>query len=262
MQSTGGEDVLLQVLFGSVIAVLGFLGSLSRSAKEIERDRLPPWSGDDPLPTPFRCPTSTKIEKAHGGLQLVTLDNGWAMGHGTTYAWTVGVRQPPGSMGGVQLRVVLVNRHDEHLPAGDGMGNFFSDSRQTRPEEVEDLLAPLRERLDPGDAGALTWITAMAPIHRLPGGKPGSLKRARARLEITQGEGRHLVATTPFAYVPRFAPEDRIAFMDSEATETTCPVCGDELAGRENKTCKRCGTPHHVDCYAYLGECAIFGCHA
>ena len=258
---TGGDTVFTFLLYGFV-AALAILASVRKEAEEIGQERVPAWSGRNPLPAPHHCPTSTKVEAHSGGMELITLDDGWARGHGTTYAWTAGIRLPPEALGAVQLRVVLVNRHGEHLPAGDGMGNFFADARQVRDEQVEDLVRILRERLAPEDAEQLAFVTALAPIDRLPGGKPGTLKRARARLEITTSEGRRLTVTTPFAYVPRVAPEDRIEFQDVTADETACPVCGDELAGRKQKSCKRCGTPHHADCWAYLGECAIFGCHA
>jgi hypothetical protein len=42
-------------------------------------------------------------------------------------------------------------------------------------------------------------------------------------------------------------------------TQGRCPVCGQafELAGVH---CAQCRIPHHPDCWAYWGRCAIFGC--
>jgi hypothetical protein len=37
-----------------------------------------------------------------------------------------------------------------------------------------------------------------------------------------------------------------------------CPVCGHAVD--QGITCSTCGTPHHGDCWKYLGGCAIFGC--
>ena len=39
----------------------------------------------------------------------------------------------------------------------------------------------------------------------------------------------------------------------------TCLVCG---MGMEAETvrCAKCRTPHHKDCFAYFGRCAVFGC--
>lgn len=262
VQPSAGGGELVAVLFVVVPLVLVLWSIGLAEVRRIQGDKefLPAWTGEDPLPAPHLCPTSTKLLEAQGGLQLVQLEVGWARGHGTTYAWTAGVRLPPGAMGRLQLRVVLLGRDDAHLPAGDGMGNFFADSRQTRDEDVADLVRIMKDRLAPHQLGQLTWVTALAPIQRLPGGKPGTPRRARARLELTTGEGRRLVATTPFAYVPRYAPADRIDFLEVELEETQCPVCGDPLAGRPTRACPRCHTPHHADCWSYLGTCAIFGC--
>jgi len=45
----------------------------------------------------------------------------------------------------------------------------------------------------------------------------------------------------------------------SSALAATCPVCADLLAG-PMRTCPRCRTPHHPECWDYLPGCAIFGC--
>jgi hypothetical protein len=38
-----------------------------------------------------------------------------------------------------------------------------------------------------------------------------------------------------------------------------CGVCGESLA-REIVVCKRCNTPHHLECWQYGGGCATYGC--
>lgn len=40
-----------------------------------------------------------------------------------------------------------------------------------------------------------------------------------------------------------------------------CPVCNSGVDGRL-LACGRCAVPHHEDCFAYNGGCAIFGCVA
>jgi hypothetical protein len=244
-----------------VVAILALLFALVRVLRprrsEPAPKALPPWSGADPLPAPYYCPTSTSLLEVSGGLQLVSLDEGWVPGDASTFAWTAAIRQPPEALGSVRLRVVLVDRDDEHLPAGDGMGNFFTDSRQVEASQAATLVATLRRRLTPDDSVGLNWVTATAPIDRLPAGKPGVLVRARARLEVTTSEGRRLVATTPFAYAPRAGPIGLVAATPDDAT---CPVCGDALGDRPRRTCERCDTLHHEDCYDYLGDCATFGC--
>lgn len=39
----------------------------------------------------------------------------------------------------------------------------------------------------------------------------------------------------------------------------TCPVCADPMDGPV-RTCERCGTPHHPECWDYVPGCAVFGC--
>ncbi len=40
-----------------------------------------------------------------------------------------------------------------------------------------------------------------------------------------------------------------------------CPVCGSSISGAV-RVCGRCDTPHHAECWEYVGDCAIFGCRA
>jgi hypothetical protein len=44
-----------------------------------------------------------------------------------------------------------------------------------------------------------------------------------------------------------------------EAGEGHCPVCGGGMSSRV-ATCARCRTPHHAECWAYVGMCSIYGC--
>lgn len=39
-----------------------------------------------------------------------------------------------------------------------------------------------------------------------------------------------------------------------------CPVCATSMDAGALRTCPRCETPHHADCYEFAGGCAIFGC--
>lgn len=38
-----------------------------------------------------------------------------------------------------------------------------------------------------------------------------------------------------------------------------CPVCGDRILGPP-RTCTRCDTPHHAECWDYVPGCAVFAC--
>lgn len=38
-----------------------------------------------------------------------------------------------------------------------------------------------------------------------------------------------------------------------------CPVCGDSILD-DLVYCRRCGTPHHRECWSYVGRCSVYGC--
>jgi Prokaryotic RING finger family 1/Protein of unknown function (DUF3137) len=39
-----------------------------------------------------------------------------------------------------------------------------------------------------------------------------------------------------------------------------CKVCGEPIAGGAVIVCAVCNTPHHRDCWEYVGACSIYGC--
>ena len=41
--------------------------------------------------------------------------------------------------------------------------------------------------------------------------------------------------------------------------ETQCQVCGQPLTGKI-VFCAKCKTPHHLDCWQYFEQCAVYGC--
>jgi Prokaryotic RING finger family 1/Protein of unknown function (DUF3137) len=52
-------------------------------------------------------------------------------------------------------------------------------------------------------------------------------------------------------------PDD--AWHEDEASPI-CKVCGEPIAGGAVIVCAVCGTPHHRDCWEYVGACSIYGC--
>lgn len=57
---------------------------------------------------------------------------------------------------------------------------------------------------------------------------------------------------------------DGIEFMDSSQEaqlieSPICQICGEEIAN-EMIFCRRCRTPHHLDCWQYTGRCSVYGC--
>lgn len=47
--------------------------------------------------------------------------------------------------------------------------------------------------------------------------------------------------------------------MDEHDARGSCLVCGKALS-LTPRTCLRCDTPHHAECWNYNGGCAVFGC--
>lgn len=42
-------------------------------------------------------------------------------------------------------------------------------------------------------------------------------------------------------------------------TEAVCQVCGEDIL-TDMVFCRRCRTPHHLECWQYVGVCSIYGC--
>jgi hypothetical protein len=59
------------------------------------------------------------------------------------------------------------------------------------------------------------------------------------------GEGVAIVAAGP-------APADE--------GPPLCKVCGEQISGTPRVFCSTCRTPHHRDCWEFIGSCSVFGC--
>lgn len=56
-----------------------------------------------------------------------------------------------------------------------------------------------------------------------------------------------------------------IEILDEPATpaaqgEAVCPICGSKIAPESRVVCRRCGTPHHEDCWDFNGRCSTYAC--
>jgi hypothetical protein len=47
---------------------------------------------------------------------------------------------------------------------------------------------------------------------------------------------------------------------DEETGPPTCKVCGESIDGGSVILCTSCHTPHHRECWEYVGSCSIYGC--
>jgi hypothetical protein len=48
---------------------------------------------------------------------------------------------------------------------------------------------------------------------------------------------------------------------DEDNGPTICKVCGEPIAECDRVLCSECNTPHHRDCWEYVGACSIYGCN-
>ena len=69
--------------------------------------------------------------------------------------------------------------------------------------------------------------------------------------------------TRPTASVPD-APASEADFsvtsMLNQVIGAECLVCGDEIKPENMVHCKKCNTPHHHDCWEFVGQCSIYAC--
>jgi hypothetical protein len=54
---------------------------------------------------------------------------------------------------------------------------------------------------------------------------------------------------------------DDAGALEEDHGPPTCKVCGEPIAGLDVVLCSVCNTPHHRDCWEYVGACSIYGCN-
>lgn len=59
-------------------------------------------------------------------------------------------------------------------------------------------------------------------------------------------------------YVLHLAPEEGIAWV-SDGKAGLCPVCAAVMTEQVVR-CDRCQTPHHAECWTYVGQCSTYAC--
>ena len=48
---------------------------------------------------------------------------------------------------------------------------------------------------------------------------------------------------------------------EEDAGPPICKVCGEPITAGAVIVCAACNTPHHRDCWEYVGACSIYGCN-
>ncbi len=109
---------------------------------------------------------------------------------------------------------------------------------------------------------------AIATVRRLAGYGSVSITMRAGWLEVRVGNClkdeaslRALVrsASEMTGYMLTPPGETGIRWVEVRPLTGTCPVCSTALAAPVLR-CDRCDTPHHEQCWDYLGRCAVYGC--
>jgi hypothetical protein len=93
----------------------------------------------------------------------------------------------------------------------------------------------------------------------------GGLLTVRKPCELsTYGSLEHFVSLCGQLYVAALASKaSGIEFIgevqEPDAIESQCQVCGEPLV-QDLVYCASCHTPHHRECWEYVGACSIYGC--
>jgi Prokaryotic RING finger family 1 len=54
---------------------------------------------------------------------------------------------------------------------------------------------------------------------------------------------------------------ERSEAWDEDSGPPICKVCGEPITAGSVIVCAACNTPHHRDCWEYVGACSIYGCN-
>ena len=46
----------------------------------------------------------------------------------------------------------------------------------------------------------------------------------------------------------------------AESAPPVCQICGSKIPPESRVNCRRCGTPHHKDCWEFNGQCSTYAC--
>jgi hypothetical protein len=61
---------------------------------------------------------------------------------------------------------------------------------------------------------------------------------------------------------PRVKPKPEIVFLESTAgAPLPCAICRGELSG-DVVRCASCRTPHHRECFRFVGTCSVYACRS
>ena len=87
------------------------------------------------------------------------------------------------------------------------------------------------------------------------------LIRGKAKVRILYGRpAEELEWAARFLRVAlKHRPEEAEAAMSVDAAAGDCQVCSEKMESRV-VFCGKCRTPHHEECWSYVGQCSTYGC--
>jgi hypothetical protein len=119
---------------------------------------------------------------------------------------------------------------------------IFSDERRS------DVIASVR-RLSryPRPSIEITRDTLRVSVAQWLGGEDDILALAQTAIDFV-------------GYLLRLGPEEGIAWVAAgDSDPGLCPVCAASLA-EDVVQCDKCRTPHHEECWIYVGQCSTYAC--
>lgn len=161
--------------------------------------------------------------------------------------------QPPRGTRAVRLRdpafgrTYVVQANDEEM------------ARDFLNEDVRDSVENLQRMVHPG--GMLVSINPermLVQVDRNLGQSAEALAQAvREALIIHDGllDGVHRRMNQGIAIM------DASQSWEEDAGPPICKVCGEPIEASAVIVCAACNTPHHRDCWEYVGACSIYGCN-
>ncbi len=154
----------------------------------------------------------------------------------------------------------------------DHEGNYLPATRGAFRGAGGEFLVRRSWNRPPEETQGAAEIVVFVPLRALQWGAAAELKGALEVLVFHAGkyQSETKIPVSVFKSDPRFeglvedlpklAPAASVVVQPIEGV--TCPVCGDELDRRkvEPVSCVACDTPHHRECWDFMGQCSVFAC--
>ncbi len=152
-----------------------------------------------------------------------------------------------------EAMLVLAHRRDVVLSPAPA-----PESRSEQPATGKSRAAPAgTERTDSGDPvldvqPARSWVSLHGSL--FDAGEPRAILEAACDVLVAvlkESAARAGVAKIHLVHSP----------AGVDAAPAHCPVCAESILDSPAR-CARCETPHHRDCWTYVGACSVFGCRS